>query len=123
MAGTGRRRTPVSVSAGLAVRPGAVGPPTPFARRVLDVVERIPAGSVMTYGDVAEYLGAGSPRSVGNVLSQYGREVPWQRVVLSTGEVAPAYVEEALRLLGAEGCPLRAEDRRVDLARARWDGR
>jgi alkylated DNA nucleotide flippase Atl1 len=28
-----------------------------YAERVLDVVERIPPGKVMSYGDVAEYLG------------------------------------------------------------------
>ena len=94
--------------------------PTPYARQVLDVVDRIPPGKVMTYGDVAELMGRGSPRTVGAVMSDHGREVPWQRVVQASGRPAEPYLAEALRLLAEEGCPLVGE--RVDLAAARWDG-
>ena len=111
---------PASSSAGLAVRAGSGARPTAYARAVLDVVDRIPAGRVLTYGDVAELLGRGSPRTVGTVLSDHGREVPWQRVVQASGRPAEPHLHEALRLLAAEGCPLRGE--RVDLAAARWDG-
>ena len=31
-------------------------PLNPIAERVLDLVERIPPGKVMAYGDIAEYL-------------------------------------------------------------------
>ena len=44
--------------------PGA-GLPTPFAESVLDLVEQIPPGRVMAYGDVASALGAGGARAVG----------------------------------------------------------
>ena len=88
---------------------------------MLDVVALIPRGKVMTYGDVAEYLGQGSPRTVGTVMARYGGEVPWQRVVPATGVPALPVRERALELLRAEGCPLRGE--RVLLAQARWDGR
>ena len=111
---------PASSSVGLAVRVGSGARPTAYARAVLDVVDRIPAGKVMTYGDVAELMGRGSPRTVGTVLSDHGREVPWQRVVQASGRPAEPHLQEALRLLAAEGCPLRGE--RVDLAAARWDG-
>jgi alkylated DNA nucleotide flippase Atl1 len=84
------------------------------------VVDRIPPGSVLTYGDVAELMGRGSPRTVGAVLSNHGREVPWQRVVQASGRPAEPYLQEALALLAGEGCPVSGE--RVDLARARWDG-
>ena len=112
---------PAAASVGLAVRAGSGARPTAYARAVLDVVDRIPPGKVMTYGDVAELMGRGSPRTVGAVMSDHGREVPWQRVVQASGRPAEPYLEEALRLLAAEGCPLRGE--RVDLATARWDGR
>jgi methylated-DNA-protein-cysteine methyltransferase-like protein len=115
------KRTLASASAGLAVRARAGAPPTPYARQVLDVVDRIPPGKVMTYGDVAELMGRGSPRTVGAVLSDHGREVPWQRVIQANGRPAEPYLQEALRLLRAEGCPLVGE--KVDLVRARWDGR
>jgi alkylated DNA nucleotide flippase Atl1 len=88
---------------------------------VLDVVDRIPRGMVMTYGDVAEYLGTGTGRTVGTVMSRYGSEVPWWRVVQASGRPAEPMVREALGRLVAEGCPIAAE--RVDLSRCRWDGR
>src|SRR5689334_15633168 len=107
-----------SVSAGLAVRPGGTGAaPTAYARTVLDVVDRIPRGRVMTYGDVAEYLGTGSGRTVGTVMSRHGSEVPWWRVVRASGEPHA----DALDRLAREGCPVVGE--RVDLSRCRWDGR
>jgi methylated-DNA-protein-cysteine methyltransferase related protein len=108
------------VSAGPATRPTQGGRPTPYAARVLEVVDRIPRGTVMSYGDVAEFLGSGAGRAVGAVLSRHGHEVPWHRVVRSSGEPNPASPEEATRLLRAEGVPMRGD--RVDMSRARWDG-
>jgi len=92
-----------------------------FARLVLDAVDRIPAGSVMTYGDVAEYVGVRAPRAVGAVMAKYGSEVPWHRVVYGDGRLPPAHEAEAARRLRAEGVAVR--DDRVDLGRDRWDGR
>jgi len=94
---------------------------TPYARRVLDAVERIPRGRVMSYGDVAEYVGAGSGRSVGTVMSRHGAEVPWHRVLHADGTCATHKSDRQLELLRAEGVPVRGD--RVDMARARWDGR
>jgi alkylated DNA nucleotide flippase Atl1 len=74
----------------------------------------------MSYGDVAEYLGSGSARTVGMVLAQHGHEVPWQRVVQASGRPAAPLVDGALVILRAEGCPVRGE--KVLLAQARWDG-
>jgi len=115
-----RPRPSVSVSAGLSVRPGAT-PPSPYARTVLDVAARIPAGRVLTYGDVAELTESGSARTVGSVMSRYGHEAPWWRVVQASGRPAEPHLQEALRALVAEGCPVVGE--RVDMERARWDGR
>jgi len=114
---------PASASVGIGTRPRTSAPPTPFARRVLDVVESIPRGKVMTYGDVAEYLGSGAARVVGNVMHHYGHEVPWWRVLLSTGYPTPSSPVEALKKLKAEGVPLLPGGERVDLGVARWDGR
>ena len=112
------RAAVASLSAGLATRPGDTGaPPTPYARSVLDVVDRIPRGRVMTYGDVAEYLGTGTGRTVGTVMSRHGSEVPWWRVVRASGEPHA----DALDRLAAEGCPVTGS--RVVLHRCRWDGR
>ena len=94
-----------------------VVPPTPYALSVLALVERIPAGRVMTYGDVAEYLGTGSARTVGMVMAKHGSEVPWHRVLRASGEP----YDGGLALLVAEGVPVRGD--RVVLDQARWDGR
>jgi alkylated DNA nucleotide flippase Atl1 len=94
---------------------------TPFARRVLDAVDRIPRGKVLSYGDVAELVGAGSARAVGTVMSRHGGEVPWQRVVHADGTCATHKSQRQLALLKAEGVPVVGD--RVDMTRARWDGR
>ena len=92
-----------------------------FARRVLDVVDRIPRGKVMAYGDIAACLGVGGPRQVGAVMRGYGHEVPWHRVLKSDGRPAVHKANEQLDLLRADGVPI--HDGRVDMSRARWHPR
>ncbi|MCF3102786.1 MGMT family protein [Streptomyces roseoverticillatus] len=101
-----------------------------YAERVLEVAERIPPGRVMTYGDVAEWLGEGGPRQVGRVMALYGGAVPWWRVVRSDGVLLPGHELRALAHYREEGTPLREAGRsaeghvpRLAMARARWDGR
>ncbi|WP_017793290.1 MGMT family protein [Leucobacter salsicius] len=88
--------------------------PSPeFVDTVLGVVRRIPAGRVMTYGDVALAIGSNAPRAVGRVLALYGHAVPWWRVVPASGlppqgharPALPHYLEEAtpLRYAASEG--------------------
>ncbi len=101
------------------------GPPPvdDFASQVLDVVDSIPPGRVMSYGDIAEYLAAGpGPRQVGRVLAVYGGAVPWWRVIHSDGTPAPGHDSRALEHYLAEGTPLRTARPpvRVDMRRARW---
>ncbi|MGW1073292.1 MGMT family protein [Streptomyces sp. NPDC002537] len=100
-----------------------------YAERVLAVAERIPPGRVMTYGDVAEWLGEGGPRQVGRVMALYGGAVPWWRVVRSDGTLLPGHELRALAHYREEGTPLREAGRsaeghvpRLAMARARWDG-
>jgi alkylated DNA nucleotide flippase Atl1 len=126
MAGVERRhQPPLSVSAGLATRIIVGGRPSPYAMAVLEAVTGIPRGTVMTYGDVAEYVGAGTGRTVGAVLSRHGHDddIPWHRVIRSTGEPNPNAPGEAMRRLAAEGTALRPGGDRVDLDTARWEGR
>ena len=58
-----------------------------YRKRVYDIVRRIPAGRVMTYGQIANMLGDGyTPRTVGYVMHASEEEnVPWQRVINSQG--------------------------------------
>jgi alkylated DNA nucleotide flippase Atl1 len=99
-------------------------PGADFISRVLDVVESIPPGRVMTYGDVAAALGSRAARAVGQVMSHYGSDVPWWRVVRSSGHPAIDHEARALEYFRAEGTPLKwSRDgvHRVDLAVARYD--
>ncbi|MBT2426983.1 MGMT family protein [Streptomyces sp. ISL-112] len=100
-----------------------------YAERVLDVADLIPPGRVMTYGDVAEWLGDGGPRQVGRVMALYGSAVPWWRVVRADGALLPGHELRALDHYRAEGTPLREASPsadghlpRLDMRRARWDG-
>lgn len=96
-----------------------------FAEAVIDLVDAIPEGMVLAYGDVAELLGEGGPRQVGHVMSRYGSATHWWRVVRASGEPARGLEGEALGHLRAEGVPLvrgTLSGRRVDMGRARWPG-
>jgi alkylated DNA nucleotide flippase Atl1 len=96
-----------------------------YAEAVLDIVDRIPAGLVLAYGDVAELLGQGGPRQVGSVMSRYGSSVAWWRVIRASGEAPEGLQDEALARWRSEGTALvggSLAGRRVDMTRARWDG-
>jgi len=91
-----------------------------LALRILACVESIPSGRVMTYGDVAEYVGTRSARIIGRVLAMDGGTVPWHRVLRADGSLAEhLYTEQRQRLL-AEG--VRFAGDKVLLADYRWDG-
>jgi alkylated DNA nucleotide flippase Atl1 len=73
------------------------------ASRVLDVVDRVPPGEVVTYGEVARAIGLASARQVGQVMARYGHETCWHRVVHAGGWLPVAVQAEAERRLLAEG--------------------
>ncbi|MEU5834581.1 MGMT family protein [Streptomyces diacarni] len=112
---------------------GTAPPELPdYAERVLEVADLIPAGRVLTYGDIAEWLEEGGPRQVGRVMALYGGAVCWWRVVRADGVPLPGKEREALRHYHAEGTPLRSGSAasstpghipRIDMRRARWDGK
>ena len=93
-----------------------------FAAAVLDVVDLVPSGQVVTYGDVAAFLGRGGPRQVGHVMSHWGGAVAWWRVLRADGTPAPGLEREAFAHYRRERTPLRPGGQRVDLRRARWAG-
>jgi alkylated DNA nucleotide flippase Atl1 len=111
-------------------RTGPAGPApgelTDFAGRVLDVAEAIPRGRVMSYGDIAEYLGEGGPRQVGRVMALWGGGVAWWRVIHADGSLLAGHERAALARYREEGTPLRlgsdGRPGRVDMRRARWTG-
>ena len=77
-----------------------------FLQKVELVVSQIPAGKVMTYGQVAQCVGQGTARLVGMALSSLpkGSSVPWHRVVNTKGGISPranpqSSLEQIQRLL------------------------
>ncbi|WP_419934218.1 MGMT family protein [Candidatus Palauibacter sp.] len=95
-------------------------------RRIFDVVARIPAGRVATYGQVARLAGlGGQARLVGYALHMADRPLPWHRVINARGEIstrADSYSETLqYRLLAAEGVVFDAQGR-IPLERFRWHG-
>jgi len=63
-----------------------------FRQRVEAVVAQIPAGRVMTYGQLAALCGnARAARIVGGIAHFGDPELPWQRVVNKHGGLAAGY--------------------------------
>jgi len=95
-----------------------------FVSHVLGIVETIPPGRVMTYGDVAAVLGSRAARAVGQVMARYGSDMPWWRVVRAGGHPPIKHEDRALEHYSTEGTPLMTRSGtasyRVDYAAARW---
>ena len=95
-----------------------------YSERVFEIVRRIPAGRVMTYGQLAEILGEGyTARTVGFVMNKADESVPWHRVINAQGACSTGRVllpmNKQQRLLEAEGVEFNARER-CDLGRYRW---
>ncbi|GGE82912.1 MGMT family protein [Mycetocola zhadangensis] len=73
---------------------------------VLDIVESIPPGRVMSYGQVAATFGSRSARGVGRIMALHGSEVPWWRVVRAGGLPPHGHDHEARQHYDAEGTAL-----------------
>jgi O-6-methylguanine DNA methyltransferase len=96
---------------------------TPFARRVLSIVRRVPAGRVTTYGAVAALAGRPrAARAVGNIMREARQPgVPYHRVIAANGMLGGYGGNVGLKraLLVAEG--LTVTSRRVrQFAKVQW---
>jgi len=97
---------------------------TPFEKKVLTIVSRIPPGRVTTYGEVARM--AGQPRAaraVGNIMRTSDRPgLPYHRVIAAGGRLG-GYSSLSLKrsLLSAEGLTV-TPARVVGFARVHWKG-
>jgi len=95
-----------------------------FKERIYALVAQIPAGRVMTYGQIAALCGEpGAAWEVGQIAHSGPTDLPWQRVVNKQGGLAvgwPNGGQEAHKaILEAEGTEVDA-DYRVDVARLQW---
>jgi methylated-DNA-protein-cysteine methyltransferase-like protein len=90
---------------------------------VYAVVRRVPAGCVVTYGQVATLVGAPrAARAVGQAMHRCPPGIPWHRVVNAAGGVSrrrnPGSMLSQRLLLEREGVRFRRNA--IDLGRHRW---
>ena len=99
---------------------------TVFTRRVLYVLRRIPAGRVVTYGDVARLAGRpGAARAVGQIMRRVDEPgLPYHRVIAAGGRIGGFGQHPRVKaaLLAAEGLTIR-RGRVAGFAALRWQGR
>lgn len=89
-----------------------------FEEAVHAVVAAVPAGEVVTYGEVAAEAGRpGAARAVGRIMATSDGALPWWRVVTADGRLVPGHESEHRRRLVAEGVDV--GDRRVRSMRHR----
>lgn len=99
--------------------------PQQYREATLLVLDKIPAGKVATYGQVARLAGmVNGARRVGHLLATLPADsgIPWHRVVNAKGEIslAPGSAghERQRRALEREGVVF--EGKRLNLRRYRW---
>ncbi len=95
-----------------------------YRERVFTIVLQIPAGRVMTYGQIAIILGEGyTARTVGYVMHASDEGVPWQRVINSQGKCSTGRLTMPVNLqqelLEAEGVVF-SDKGKCDLSIFRW---
>ncbi len=92
-----------------------------FFNKVYGVVSTIPAGRVMSYGQIARILGMPSAaRQVGWAMRTCPDELPWQRVVKENGTVVGGeYAGLRRAMLEAEGIEF-LTDGRVNMEKFRY---
>lgn len=94
-----------------------------FKKAVYRLVSDIPIGRVMTYGQVAAYCQRPYAARVVGQIAHFGPlDLPWHRVVYSTGKLAGGFVPNGRlgqrQLLESENIVV-TEDR-VDLSKYQW---
>ena len=97
-----------------------------FTRKVVEVVRAVPSGKVVSYGQVAAYVGVPrAARQVGWVLRQaQDKSLPWWRVINNRGRISIKgnWEHEAFEqreLLNKEGMPVN-ERFEIDIKKYRF---
>ena len=100
----------------------------PLTLRIIDIIGRVPAGKVVTYGQVAAMAGNHrAARQVSRVLhSCSGKyDLPWQRVIGSQGKITIPKDQPGHQLqkkkLQSEGIRFGLGDT-IDLSIYQWSG-
>lgn len=85
------------------------------------LIEEIPTGRVVTYGDLADAVDVG-PRRVGQILARSGHNLAWWKVVDASGHPPKDAQETAAQHYEHEGIPFHRTGDRVivNLSECRW---
>ncbi|MEZ4729718.1 MAG: MGMT family protein [Caldilineaceae bacterium] len=69
----------------------------PLYQRIYTMVQQIPPGQVVTYGQVAALVGNCTARMVGYAMAALdgSADVPWQRVINAQGKISPRAIVPA----------------------------
>lgn len=96
---------------------------SPFFKQVYNIVEQIPYGMVVSYGQIARILGRPhAAREVGWAMRCCPDGLPWQRVVLKDGTIAGGACADMRRtVLKSEGVAF-LPDGRVNMDLCLWLG-
>ena len=101
-------------------------PKSNFKNGVIKIVRNIPSGKVVSYGQVAIYLGIPrAARQVGWTLNRLGKDikVPWWRVINNTGRISikgSEYTpEDQKERLESEGVEV-GKDYEIDIEKYRF---
>lgn len=94
---------------------------TPYTQAVIEIIQKIPRGKVMTYGQIAQQAGQKKgARQVVRILHSMSDpyHLPWHRVVNKSGKIGivtqEGYLLQRALLLG-EGITFSSEDT-IDLS-------
>lgn len=94
-----------------------------FAEKVYKLVGQIPAGRVMTYGQIAALCGSPRAALIVGQIAHFGPEnLPWQRVVMKSGGLASGFPDGLVghkNALVAEGVFV-TDDFMVDVEKLMW---
>lgn len=93
-----------------------------FNEQVYDVVARIPAGRVATFGQIANMIGRPRmARFVGFASNNKNSwHLPWHRVVFKDGSLCSGFFDEQYKQLKAEGIKF-DKDKKVKMNEFQWN--
>ena len=96
-----------------------------FFQKVYGIVKRIPRGKVVTYGQIAAFLGnPRSARMVGWAMHGAPYNIPWHRVVMKSGKLPFEGINlddtNQREMLSKEGIMFRA-DGTIIMEEYTWD--
>ncbi len=98
---------------------------SPFSKKVIEIIQKIPAGKVATYGQIAILAGNNkAARQISRILhsSSEKYDLPWHRVINSQGRISmkPCEGFEMQKaMLVSEGIQIISD--KIDLAKYQWN--